>query len=681
MGVAALTGCLGALVGYMALPAKYESRGLVRIEKTPPAILFKTQENQAFSDFDGYVAAQVAHLQSRRVVEAATASPGMKHAGWSAGPAGVADLHKALAVRRPRGENFIYVAVTHQDPHLAHTAVNAVLDAYRNRPLEAEGLTFAAKEQALVLREQSLELALLQVRTQILDASDQYGREAIDRIHAAKVEELMAIDRKLAEVRMEHERLLAGEIAGPGSPAGASPRGSEALAALRQHELRLLAEIKSSKYRPGHPIMRKLVRQLDAVRIQIALHEQSWRVRPVDQGLQGPDPSALAALDRLETRYQEARQPLRREAEELGRLRVNLAGLGEHETELKQRLTLTRQRLDELRFEAGRGNTDRISIARGELPVAAVSDRQRGLAAAGFLMGMLGGLGIVILIGLADQRVRFADELETMDLPAPVIAVLPELIGRDEAREHTAVRGVQQIRSVLELASREPGKVVHAITSADHGEGRTDVAHALATCFAAAGRRTLVIDADFAGSRLSAQLELTDRAGLCEALATGLGDDRIHPTDQPNLSCLPIGSGEGLSPQHLSPDGLGRLFETVRGRFDAIVVDTPPVLAAAEGSLISALSDTVVMVSARNQRGELIRAAAARLRQVEAEVVGLVFNKAAASDISYGRISVPDMPPPSRPGMTDAVGPIGRLGGEPSAPVTPAVPQERKRAA
>ena len=73
------------------------------------------------------------------------------------------------------------------------------------------------REQALVLRQESLERALLQVRTEILEATDQYGREAIDRIHAAKVEELMDIDRKLAELRMEHERILNGPDAGPGS--------------------------------------------------------------------------------------------------------------------------------------------------------------------------------------------------------------------------------------------------------------------------------------------------------------------------------------------------------------------------------------------------------------------------------------------------------------------------------
>jgi capsular exopolysaccharide synthesis family protein len=684
VSLAAIAGCLGALVGFLALPAKYESRGLVRIEKAPQTILYPTQANQAPADFDAHIATQVAHLQSRRVVEAAAGSHTMQHAGWPTGPAGVAGLHKALAVRRPRGEHFIYVSVTHRDPHLAHTAVNAVLDAYSNSPIDPDGLTLAAKEQALVLREKSLHAALYHLRTQILEVSDQYGRPAIERIHAAKVEQLMAIDRKLAEVRMERERLLAGEGAGPGSADGTS-RAADGLAALKRHELALLAEIESSRYRPGHPAIRDLVRRLEAVRIQMDLYERARRSRSAKGEGSPIDSSALADLDRLEARYQSARKLLRREAEELGRLRVTLAGLGEQEAELKERLSLTRQRLDEIRFEAGRGNADRISIARGELPVAPVSDRRRGLAAAGGLLGMLGGLGIVILIGLADPRVRFADELEALELRAPVVAILPQLCGRDEASQHCAVQSVQQLRSVLELACRDPGKAVHTITSSAHGEGRTDLAHALATCFAAAGRRTLVIDADFASARLSSELELEGRPGLAEALATGVDSDRVHPTDQANLWCMPNGTGQGLSSQHLSPDGLGRLLDALRSRFDAIVIDAPPVLAASEASLVSALSDTVVLVAARNQRGELIRSAAARLHQVSAKVVGLVFNKAAASDISYGRAAAPDMVRPiARPvpdaSDDDGAGPIARLADEQSAADTSTV-QERKRAA
>ncbi len=122
----------------------------------------------------------------------------------------------------------------------------------------------------------------------------------------------------------------------------------------------------------------------------------------------------------------------------------------------------------------------------------------------------------------------------------------------------------------------------------------------------------------------------------------------------------------------------------MRDRFDAIVIDTPPVLAAAEASLVSTLSDSVVLVAARNQRRELIRSAASRLHQVGAEVIGLVFNKAAAADITYQQAIAPDAWPPivsTVPASSDDdSGPIARLPDERPAADTSTM-HERKRAA
>jgi capsular exopolysaccharide synthesis family protein len=678
VAVAALAGCIAAVAGYFSLPPKYESMGLIRIEGTPPAILYPAIDAQTPYDFDAYIAAQEALLRSRQVLETAVNSAAMRTAGWKAGRAGIAALQKSLSVRRPRAQRFMHVSVTHADPKLAHTAVNAVLQAYGQISHDPDGLTLAGKEEALGLRQERLEAALQQLRMQILDASDQYGPDAIARMHTAKLDEMMAIDRQIDEVQADRQWLLDFETAGR-LPAA---RNADPLAGLRQQEVALIAEIRNSKYRAGHPILRKLEHQLQTIRTRIALSEQV-RWDPAADGA-GTAASPLAELDRREAGLRSEREALRGEAEDLGRLRVELKGLTEQESELKQRLAVTRQRLDEIRFEARRGDTERISIARGDLPVVPVSDRRQGLAAAGLLMGLLGGVGLVIIIGLADPRARYADELEALDLPAPVVAVLPDLNRADETTRHLAVRGIAHLRSILELATRDPAGKVHAVTSADHGEGRTDLAHALATSFAAAGRRTLVIDADFSDWRLSGELKLTDRPGLCEALTDGATEGRVHETEQANLWAMPMGAVSAFSPRHLASENLDRLLEVLRDRFDAIVFDTPPVLAAAETTLVSAAADSVVLVVARHQKGDLIKAAASRLRQVGVNLIGTAFNKAAASDITYGRASVPAATRglvAAAPDAADAdPGPIARLSEERAADAAPP-DQERKRAA
>ncbi len=613
---------LGGFLGWAVLPPEYASTGLVRIEAALPSILYTTQKSQVPPLFDSYIAAQVVHLQSRQVVDAAVNMPQMRPAGWPGGPAGVAALQKALDVRHRRGEQVIAVSVTHRNPHLAHTAVNAVLTAFGQTRTGPGGLSLAAKEEALVEREQDLERQRRELGIRILQASEHYGREAVYWMHASKVDELLAIDQKLAEIRLARNSLKADGF--DTFEIGQQQEDTiDRLSALKQEEVALTAEIRTSHTRGSDPVLTALRRQLEAVRIQIRLYQGHARSE------------GLARLDQLEAQYKAMRDDIRDQATKLGQQRIALASLTDQETEVRDRLAETRRRLDEIRFESSRDDLNGVSINFGALPVAPVSDRRRSLATVGVIAGMIGGVGVVFLLGLLDPRIRFLEELEALDLPAPVIAVLPDLERGDGPTDALAADGLDQLRQVLELHDRDPGKNVYAITSCDQGDGRSSLTLALGASFAAAGRKTVVVDADFVGSHLSHAVGLVDKPGLCDAVFTGNADNRFHPMPEAHLWAMPVGSAQDVKLRHPSPDALNRLFGTLRGQFDAILVDAGAMLAGAEASLVSAVSDRAVLVVGRNQKGPEIRSSWARLSRVGANCVGLVFTAAATPDLEH----------------------------------------------
>ncbi len=642
--MAALFAVLGGVTGYSVLRPRYASTGLVSIEGALPAILFSTEESRVPPNFDAYVAAQVTHLQSRQVLDAAVNRPEMAHAGWPEGTQGIADLQRALSVRRVRGEQVISVTVTHRQPRLAHAAVNAVLAVFDDSHADPGGLSFQAKERALVERRRDLEQTLDELKIRMLDASDQYGRDAVVRLHAAKVDELTAVDQKLTELRLARTRLAAGEAATV--PGGEDSTADTRLAALRVQELALLADIRSSRYRPGHPILRELTRQLEALRIQIDQLEGDGQPQDAATAGGAAASSAVARLDEMAARYDAMRREIRVEAARLGRQLINLESLEERVTEVKQRLAQTRRRLDELRFEAGRDNLDRVTISPGGLPVAPLSDRRRSLAAVGVLFGVAAGAGLVFLIGICDRRVRFLEELEMLDLPGPVIAELGP--GGD---------GVRQLRSVLELKGR-PGRNVYAVSSCGHGEGKTRLSMALSASFAESGRRVLVIDANTAGAGLTRRLGMAGLAGLTEAVDTGGADGRIHETRCRGLWLMPAGLGSGSRP--LSADVMSRLLVELRSRFDVIIIDTGALVDDAEAYLVSAVADAVILVVARDQNRDLVQTSLERLSQVGASCVGAVFNR---HEAGARRRAAPAPTPVAPPSDVD-LGPLARLGAE-----------------
>ncbi|UCD76420.1 MAG: hypothetical protein JSV91_05740 [Phycisphaerales bacterium] len=683
----------GGIVGFHAAPPSYESTGLVQVEGAIAPILYESQENRVPPLFDSFIASQVTLLQNRRVLEAAVSSPQLQEAGWPSELAGVARLEDALTVRRGRGEQMISVSVTDRDPRRAQAAVDAVLNVFERDCYQPGGLSVAAKTEALVQRQQNLEQELRQLRERILETSDQYGIQAIERMHASKVEELMAIDAKLAELQLARTNLELGDADNATAWGGPSANrgGGSKIARLGEQELELKAEIASlqTKYGPNSPMIRELNRQLEAVRIQRDLYRGALADLTTAGNYDLTDQSAVAdasrkRLDELEARYVAVRDEIRAEAAALGAQRVILTGLDEQVTETKNRLLVTRHRLDELRLEARDDTVNRIKIAAyGDLPIVPISDRQNGLATAGAMFGAIMGAAIVFFIGITDPRIRYAEALEALNLPVPTISLMPDLDDAGEKADQLASRGVHQLRNLLELQCRDSNRNVHAVTSCDRGEGKTSLTLALGASFAAAGRKTLVIDADITRCSLTRELNLADVPGLCETIGPDSGSAQVHLTRRENLWALPIGSARGLDPEDLSHHKLIWLIDALRNRFDAIVLDTGPILTSVEAALVTAVSDRTIMVVRRDQKAELIRSSVARLSRVGAHCLGIVFNRATAADLKHRESSIPVRTARAAPLVPAAATPAA----EPLHPLARAVDERaetappRKRAA
>ncbi len=698
--ISTLLAVIGAIVGYTAAPPVYESTGIVRIEGSRPIILYESEENRVPRMYDAYVALQMTYMRSRQVLDATVDRPEMRNAGWPAGDAGVAALQKSLVVKRGVGEQVVSVTISASDPFRAQVAVNSLLSSFQENCVDRDGLSFDEKENTLTIREQSLERGIQQLRSQMLEVTDQYGAEAIERMHAAKVEEIRISVNKLAGLQIARTKLELGAVNNSGdlTPLGITADSGSKLSNLAEQEMALVAELRSlgGKYGPKHPMICELNRKIEAVRIEIDLRDRALADITTDStgtiGPASPDHAAIIAasnrrLDNLEAQYSSMRDGIRDEAASLGRQRVAVASLAEQETEIKERLAETRKRLDQLQVEGSRNDLDRVTIAAAaDFPVAPVRDRRRGLAAASALFGAVFGVGLVFLCSVLDPRIRYIEDLEVIEEINAIIGTLPDLTTGDRKNERWAARGVHQLRNLLELQFGDPNKNVHAVSSCDRGEGKTSLTLALGASFAAAGRKTLVVDADIANSSLTRETGLTSMPGLCEAIGPHNEGGQVHQTRQENLWVMPIGSADNIDSEDLSRNQLIWLLDALRNRFDAILIDTGPILNSIEACLVAAVADRAVLVVGRSQSATKIRATLARLEQVGAKCAGIVFNRADSTD--FHNLETTSARKPTNVASLVPGSPLGERGQ--GGPLTLAVnnhvrsesaTQERKRAA
>ncbi len=161
------------------------------------------------------------------------------------------------------------------------------------------------------------------------------------------------------------------------------------------------------------------------------------------------------------------------------------------------------------------------------------------------------------------------------------------------------------------------------ITSPNPGEGKTTTVANLAGVFGSGGMRTLVIDCDYRKPAVAKYLAPVP--------------DLDHP-DQPAVTRLdevwfipaPRGSG-GPADMVMR---LRHTFEDWRGRFDMVLLDTPPILTTNDTTDLLAAADTVVLVlrAGQTRKGQAERAANVLLRY-RADVLGIVLNASNSNDM------------------------------------------------
>ena len=641
-----------SIAGYFVLQPKYTSVGLVRILVSRQPKLDVSELNDPQRGLDTQVSTQAAMLRSERVKTMAVKE--LSEAGWPGATRGLRMLDRALTVAPVRRADLIRVSVTHTDAALAKAAVNATLTAYIEIQEDESGdLTKRQKELLDELRD-NLELRL--------DALNRH-RSLIETNFATsnpvfKLGQLES-QRARVEARILNDRVLliqlgfnqdANHVPGEVDESLASPNEVQAvllevLAASDGVLANLLAEEEAldlalqrlfRRFGESHPQRVRLERNLEVIGyiIEARVRKSGTVEGGVVSGV-GIVSEVQAARKRLASNNH-ILEELESRLDRLVRARSDLAQTRSQSKEIQRKLDRTNRSLDslevrQLRFDDNMSRAEVFQL--GEMPREPSTDRRIPLAVVGFLGGGGLGVGLVVLLGLWRSGLRYIDELETDRVALPLLGCLPDLTEGDATASDMAALSVHHIRSLLEV-NRPSGHVSILVTSPAAGDGKTSLALSLASSFAIAGHRTVVVDADLIGRGLSQELGLEDQPGLVEALDATQLNGEIHATATRDLHAVPAGSISGFAPEHLSRERV-RAFLKIAGRdHDVVIVDSGPVLGSIEASLFASVADETLLVVERGRHPKVLNAAIDRLSKLGASCTGLIFNRADIGDFA-----------------------------------------------
>lgn len=310
-------------------------------------------------------------------------------------------------------------------------------------------------------------------------------------------------------------------------------------------------------------------------------------------------------------------------------------------------------------LQQSRPSSDRITLVildQAQLPGRAVSPKPKQDVALGLALGVVVGLLVVGLQEALDRTVRSTDQASG-SVPAPLLAVVPRYHGRRGLLVSTrpgspVTESYRTLRTALRFAdTAEPPRAI-LVTGCVHRDGGTSIAVNLAVAFSLTGERVLLVDADLRGSTLDRTLGLPSGGGLA-AVLRGSQSLSAAIVGWGDVDVLPAGSRVDNASELLGSPEMGELLDNIRGAYDTVVIDAPPVLPATDATVLSTQVDGVVLVvragaTPQNAVGEAVR----RLSSVGAHLLGQVVNAAPArevmpfidrrSDGSLARNGVPD---------------------------------------
>ncbi len=601
-------------------------------------------------------------------------------------------LRGGLSVEPVRSTQLVQLSFRAASPEFAAKAANAFAESYIDMGVEDRFATAGKASTFLSSQIEKLKEEIQDKETQLQAFSRRSDIVTMDPGANVTLKRLEALNGQYIDAkktRIEREAQYHETQSGPRESMSdslttgvVSDTRSQILKLEREYETKL------KTYKPDFPDMVALKTEIEKARQHLneVLGEQVDKVKS----------TALASYQTALRQEQE----LEGELNNLKREAIDQNSAAVEFTNLKVEIQTRRDLLDELlrkqsetevavRLQDTRQSNIRI-IDKATVPGGPFQPSLRKDVTYGMLLGLLFGVGCAVLIEVLDRTVKAPEEIERK-LGLPALAVIQDLSESGKAYGYSAYgygeataaddkprvragkapgggwlekkkapapavtpsqielvpherprtlisESYRSLRTALLLSSARELKTI-AVTSAVAGEGKTATASNLAVVLAQLGRQVLLVDCDLRKPRLHQVFRVSNRFGLVNQLtATAEPETVFLPTEVPNLWVTPSGPIPPNPSELLSSDRMRDWLKAVRGRFDFVVLDTPPALAVTDATIVGLLADGVVLTlrSGKVTREEA-RLCRDRLRQAGVKILGAVLNRYRSLQTGLGK--------------------------------------------
>ncbi len=540
---------------------------------------------------------------------------------------------KILPVRSTR---MLQITFTHPDPDVAAKISNLIVEEYMNYNVRwrvdesmqaVEDLKVRADEQSKKVQE---------LGNALQDYREKHNMVSLDQRKDIVTEKLKALNSFLTQAnsrvteagvqlhQVEECRKRGGNLADLAFVA-TLPQ----VQVLRQQidsQNVTIADLRQ-RYREEHPKMLSALQGLSQSKLELgqALNNAAETIRNAYETAQRDASQAKADLAAQET-----------EALKLDRLAVDY-GTQQNELSVNQELLsniLSRMRETSMTATIEAHNARIVDAATR--PHKYSSPNVALNLGCGAFGGLVLGLSLAFLAAFIDDRVKTSYQIESV-IGLPLIGIIPRTQRMDPVKraqlahntaDPLATEAFLTIHSNLRLKDASKNAKVILVTSTRPAEGKSFVTSNLALTFADHGERTILVDCDLRKPNVHKSFGIKNTKGVIDYCTAGAPLDGLIIKNQETNFDLLLAGGQAVNPTHiLNHENFARMISELRGRYDRVFIDSPPLAPVSDAMIVLPLVDGALFTIRFNLvRTRGAKVCAHRIMETKVPCFGAILN-------------------------------------------------------
>ena len=576
-------------------------------------------------------------------------------------PVSIEDFLKKLKVRSAKGTDVLELSYKSTDPQQAAAIVNSLMRDYIDNNIRVNTAEARAAREFLNKQLPQVESRVVQAEAALrkfkeankvvaLEEEAKFGveglKDSLEELNKTEAQLAAANERSQALQReLNIEKQKAVEL----SELSQSPAVQQVLQEYQKVQDQLA--VARTRLTNQHPTVVDLSNKERALRNQLekrigqvvsngnSLSENNLQVGELKQNLTSEllksEVEKLAAAKQVE---------VLRKAYALQQARLTaLPKLEQQQRQLERKLQIAQltyqellKKLQEIQVVENQNIGNARIISEALIPDKQISPRiMLNLLLGGFL-GILLGAGAALILETMDKSLKTVDQAKRL-LSYPVLGTIPQIEtkGVDGNPELPTLNNPYSVESTafemlqtnLSFTVSDMTLKVVLVTSSTPGEGKSFVSANLAVAMSQSGKRVLLIDGDMRRPRQHKLWELYSFSGLSNVLVgqAVLQDSVQKPL--PSLDLLPAGKLPPNPGALIDSQRMADLIAEAKEEYSFIIIDSPPLTAAADSVIFSKLVDgTLLVVRPGVVTSDAVNAAKNQLEQSSQQVLGMALN-------------------------------------------------------